>query len=154
MFDVAPTEMLVVAIVALLVIGPKDLPKALRFVGKWVGKARGMARHFRSGIDTMMRETELADMEQKWREHNDSIMRAYPDVAVGPVLPPASDAVAAPMLPPSGEGVPAAFPEGFSGADLMGPAQPVSTPASVAQSAPAPTLDGAPLSPQPANAAP
>lgn len=140
MFDVAPMEMLVVAVVALLVIGPKDLPKAMRFVGKWVGKARGMARHFRGGIDTMMRETELADMEKKWRDHNESIMRAYPDVAVGPVLPPAGDAVPAP------------FPDGFSGADLMGPAQPVSAPipAAVAQ----PTLDGAPLPLPPANAAP
>ena len=56
MFDVAPQELLLVAIVALLVIGPKDLPKAMRFVGHWVGKARGVARQFRSGIDTMIRE--------------------------------------------------------------------------------------------------
>lgn len=95
MFDVAPTELLVVAIVALLVIGPKDLPKAMRFVGKWVGKARGMARHFRSGLDTMMREAELEDLEKQWRAQNESIMRAYPDIAgsapvvgaTGPVLP-------------------------------------------------------------------
>ncbi|MEQ1725731.1 MAG: Sec-independent protein translocase protein TatB [Sphingopyxis sp.] len=123
MFDVAPTEMLVVAIVALLVIGPKDLPKAMRFVGKWVGKARGMARHFRSGIDTMMREAELDDLEKQWRNHNESIMRAYPDVAggaAGPVLPPPSDAANA-LLP-------APFPDGFSGADLMGPPQPASMP--------------------------
>lgn len=50
MFDVAPTELLLVVVVALVVIGPKDLPKAMRFVGKWVAKARGMARHFRSGL--------------------------------------------------------------------------------------------------------
>ena len=80
MFDVAPSELLIVAIVALVVIGPKDLPKALRFVGHWVGKARGMAKHFRAGIDTMMRESELEDMEKKWREHNDAIMRAYPTI--------------------------------------------------------------------------
>ena len=89
MFDVAPTEMLVVAAVALVVIGPKDLPKAMRFVGKWVGKARGMARHFRSGIDTMMRESELAELEQKWRANNDAVMTAYPDIIspFGPVKP-------------------------------------------------------------------
>lgn len=84
MFDVAPTEMLVLAIIALLVIGPKDLPKAMRFVGKWVGKARGMARHFRSGLDTMMREAELEEMEAKWRAHNEEIMRAYPDISSAP----------------------------------------------------------------------
>lgn len=80
MFDVAPTELLLVVMVALVVIGPKDLPKAMRFVGKWVGKARGMARHFRAGLDTMMREAELEDLEKKWREQNDAIMREFPRV--------------------------------------------------------------------------
>ena len=78
MFDIAPTELLIVALVALVVIGPKDLPRVMRTVGNWVGKARGMARHFRSGIDTMMRESELEEMEKKWREENDRIMRDHP----------------------------------------------------------------------------
>lgn len=80
MFDVAPTELLLVLVVALVVIGPKDLPKAMRFVGKWMGKARGMARHFRAGLDTMMREAELEELEKKWREQNESIMREFPRV--------------------------------------------------------------------------
>ncbi len=46
MFDIAPTELLIVALVALVVIGPKDLPRVMRTVGQWVGRARGMARHF------------------------------------------------------------------------------------------------------------
>jgi sec-independent protein translocase protein TatB len=78
MFDVAPTELLLVAIVALLVIGPKDLPKAMRFVGHWVGRARGVARQFRSGFDAMVREAELAEMEKKWSEENARIMREHP----------------------------------------------------------------------------
>jgi sec-independent protein translocase protein TatB len=78
LLDVAPTELLLVAVVALVVIGPKDLPKAMRIVGQWVGKAKGMARHFRSGFDTMMRESELADMEKKWKEENERIMAANP----------------------------------------------------------------------------
>jgi len=78
MFDVAPTELLLVAVVALLVIGPKDLPKAMRFVGKWVGKARGIARQFRGGIDTMIRESELAEMEKQWAAENERIMREHP----------------------------------------------------------------------------
>jgi len=77
-FDVAPTELMLVALVALLVIGPKDLPKAMRFVGQWVAKARGAARHFRSGIDTMIREAELEEMQKKWAEVNAKIMAEHP----------------------------------------------------------------------------
>jgi sec-independent protein translocase protein TatB len=78
MFGIDSTELLVVAIVALVVIGPKDLPNVLRTVGHWVGRARGMARHFRSGIDTMIRESELEEMEKKWRAENERIMREFP----------------------------------------------------------------------------
>ena len=46
MFDVAPTEFMLLAFVALLVLGPKELPKLLRTVGNWVGKARAVARQF------------------------------------------------------------------------------------------------------------
>lgn len=101
MFDVAPTELLLVVVVALVVIGPKDLPKAMRFVGKWVGKARGMARHFRSGLDTMMREAELEELEKQWREQNDAIMREFPridDAAAG--TPPILAAADSSEVPP------------------------------------------------------
>jgi sec-independent protein translocase protein TatB len=81
MFDIAPTELLIVALVALVVIGPKDLPRVMRTVGQWVGRARGMARHFRSGIDTMIRESELEEMEKRWREENERIMQAHPMAA-------------------------------------------------------------------------
>lgn len=96
MFDVAPTEMLLVAVVALLVIGPKDLPRAMRVVGKWVGRARGIARQFRSGIDTMIRESELAEMEKQWAAENERIMRDYPPT---PSLPaPESEPLVADAL--------------------------------------------------------
>lgn len=78
MFDVAPTELILVGVVALVIIGPKELPRMMRTVGQWVGRARGVARHFRSGFDAMVREAELAEMEKKWREENEAIMRAYP----------------------------------------------------------------------------
>jgi sec-independent protein translocase protein TatB len=78
MFDVAPTELLLVAVVALLVIGPKDLPRLMRTVGQWAGRARAMARHFRTGLDAMMQQAELDEMEQKWREENERIMREHP----------------------------------------------------------------------------
>jgi len=78
MFDIAPTELLLVAVVALVVIGPKDLPRAMRFVGQWVGRARGVARHFRSGIDEMIRQAELEEMEKKWAAENERIMKEHP----------------------------------------------------------------------------
>ena len=78
MFDVAPTEFMLLAFVALLVLGPKELPKLLRTVGNWVGKARAVARQFRSGFDEMVRESELAEMEKKWRDENERIMRENP----------------------------------------------------------------------------
>ncbi len=90
MLDFNAPEFLVVGIVALLVIGPKDLPKAMRFVGHWVGKARRVASQFRSGLDTMVRESELAEMEKKWAEENARIMREYPPekMLTGPVYDP------------------------------------------------------------------
>jgi sec-independent protein translocase protein TatB len=76
--DVDPTELLVLGVVALLVIPPKDLPRAMRFAGQWVGKARGLARQFRSGFDDMIRESEFAEMEKKWKAENERIMREFP----------------------------------------------------------------------------
>ena len=77
MLDVAPSEFLLLAIVALVVIGPKDLPKAMRVLGYWVGRARGVARQFRSGFDNMVREAELAEMEKKWAAENERIMKEH-----------------------------------------------------------------------------
>ena len=78
MFGIDAPELLVIAIVAILVIGPKDLPLALRTAGRWIGKIRRVSGHFRAGVETMIREAELADMEKKWREQNEAIMREHP----------------------------------------------------------------------------
>ncbi|MFL6742281.1 MAG: Sec-independent protein translocase protein TatB [Sphingomicrobium sp.] len=78
MFGVDSTEFVIVAVLALIFIGPKDLPKVMRTVGYWVGRMRGMARHFTSGLENMMREAELEEMEKKWREENERIMRLHP----------------------------------------------------------------------------
>ena len=50
MFDIGPTELLLIVVVAVIVIGPKDLPLALRTAGKWIGKVRKVSGHFRSGL--------------------------------------------------------------------------------------------------------
>ena len=78
MFGIEPSEYLLVAIVALVVIGPKDLPRVMRVVGQWVGRARGMARHFRSGFDEMVRQSEMEEMEKRWKAENERIMREHP----------------------------------------------------------------------------
>ncbi len=75
MFDIGVGELLVILIVAVVVIGPKDLPLAMRTAGRWIGKMRRISAHFRSGIDTMVREAELEDMEKKWKAQNEEIMR-------------------------------------------------------------------------------
>jgi sec-independent protein translocase protein TatB len=86
MFGVDTSELLLIAVVALVFIGPKDLPRAMRTVGRWVGKVRGMARHFNTGIEAMVREAELEEMEKQWRDENERIMREFPTVE--PVMLP------------------------------------------------------------------
>jgi len=75
MFDIGFQELLVIVIVAVLVIGPKDMPMAMRTAGRWIGKIRKVSSHFRTGIDAMVREAELEDMEKKWKAQNEEIMR-------------------------------------------------------------------------------
>ncbi|MBC7986702.1 MAG: twin-arginine translocase subunit TatB [Sphingomonadaceae bacterium] len=92
MFDIGATELLLIAIVALLVIGPRDLPRVMRTVGNWVGKARATTKHFRIGLDAMMREADLAEEQKKWAAENDRIMREHPaPVADAPAAPPVAD---------------------------------------------------------------
>lgn len=65
MFDIGWDELLVIAIVALVVIGPKDLPHAFRLAGRWMARARTMAREFQSHVDELMRESELEDLKRE-----------------------------------------------------------------------------------------
>jgi sec-independent protein translocase protein TatB len=129
-FDVAPTELLLIGAVAVAVIPPKDLPRAMRFAGQWIGKARGLARHFRSGIDEMIRQAELDEIEKKWREENERIMREHPlhDAIEHPDGPPmtalpapvaedvsamvSEDAEPAPLFAENGTELPPAVPAG------------------------------------------
>ncbi len=80
MFDIGWPELMIIAVVALVVIGPKDLPKAIYGVGKWVRKARMVAREFQGHIDDMMREAELDDLRQQaMKARNMSISRMVED---------------------------------------------------------------------------
>jgi sec-independent protein translocase protein TatB len=109
MFGVDSTELIIVAVAALIFIGPKDLPAAMRTVGRWIGKIRGMARHFHSGVEAMIRDAELEEMEKKWREENERIMREHPalpsDSSASPDEPglPLGDIPPAPRPPDARE---------------------------------------------------
>jgi sec-independent protein translocase protein TatB len=68
LFDLGMSELLLIGVVALVVIGPKDLPKALRVAGFWVKKARTLSREFQSSVEQMIREAELDEMRQELKK--------------------------------------------------------------------------------------
>lgn len=119
MFDIGATELLLIVIVAVVVIGPKDLPRALRLAGRWIGKVRRTSNHFRTGIETMIREAEMEEMEKKWREQNARIMAEHPQSA--------SDEQDAQdwQSPPHGENTKAEGVSAESGAAVSQSAQPL-----------------------------
>jgi sec-independent protein translocase protein TatB len=63
--EIGATELLVIAAVALIVVGPKDLPLLLRKLGQWMAKARGMANEFRASFDEMARQSELDELRRE-----------------------------------------------------------------------------------------
>jgi sec-independent protein translocase protein TatB len=65
MFGIDSPELLVIAIVALVVIGPKELPALLRTWGKWMAQMRGMASEFRGHVDEMVRQSELDEVKKQ-----------------------------------------------------------------------------------------
>jgi sec-independent protein translocase protein TatB len=68
MFDIGWSEIAVIAVVALIAIGPKELPGVLRMVGQWMGKARKMASEFQGQFQEAMREAEMADLKKSFDE--------------------------------------------------------------------------------------
>lgn len=65
MFDIAWSELALIAAVALIVIGPKDLPRVMRNIGQWTRRARAMAADFQRNLDDMMREAELDEIRKE-----------------------------------------------------------------------------------------
>ena len=68
LLDFGWSELMLIGVVALVVIGPKDLPKALRVAGFWVRKARTLSREFQSSVEQMIREAELDEMRQELKK--------------------------------------------------------------------------------------
>jgi len=105
MFDVGPSELLLIVVVAVVVIGPKDLPRALYKIGQVIGKAKAMARHFRTGVDAMIREAELEELQKQWAKENERIMAATAIPELDGVMKPLADegSTAEALPPPQGE---------------------------------------------------
>lgn len=104
MFGIDTSEILIVVIAALIFIGPKELPGAMRAIGRFFGKIRHYARHFTAGIETAMREAEMEEMEKEWRAQNDRIMKEFPSIDDEPVMTPKptrDDGADAPVAPPA-----------------------------------------------------
>lgn len=64
MLDIGWSELLVVGVLALLVVGPKELPRLMRTVGQWAGRARGLAREFQRSMDDVAREADIAELAE------------------------------------------------------------------------------------------
>jgi sec-independent protein translocase protein TatB len=65
MFDIGWPELFIVALITIIVVGPKELPRVLRTVTLWIRKIRAMARDFQDGIDDLAREADLDDMRKQ-----------------------------------------------------------------------------------------
>lgn len=68
LFDVGWPELMLIGAVALVVVGPKDLPRALRVAGIWMRKARNMSREFQNSVEQMIRDSELDDIRRDFQQ--------------------------------------------------------------------------------------
>ncbi len=65
MFDIGGWELLFLMVIALVVVGPKELPQLMRMVGRWTGRARAMMREFQASFDEMARQAELEEIQKE-----------------------------------------------------------------------------------------
>src|SRR5437868_4794999 len=124
MFDIGWSELAVIAVVALVVIGPKDLPKVLRTAGYWMRKVRSIASEFQSSIEQMAREADLDELRKQVEEANkakqaleDQLSSDAAKIAAGaanliddPSIMPPPAAPPEPAALPPGEAAPADVP--------------------------------------------
>jgi sec-independent protein translocase protein TatB len=112
MFDVGWSELMVIGVVAIVVVGPKDLPKMLRTFGNYAGKARRVANDFRRQFDEALREAELDDVRQSVEDLRKTMavdlnatktptIAAPAATAPAPATPAAIEATPAPAAAPA-----------------------------------------------------
>lgn len=95
MFDIGWSEIFVIAVLAIIVIGPKDLPKVMRAAGRFVRKARLMANEFREGLEQMAHEVELDEVKKSIHH----VSNFNPKTAVQNTLDPTGTFLEPPVLP-------------------------------------------------------
>ncbi|MBB1094303.1 Sec-independent protein translocase protein TatB [Rhodopseudomonas pseudopalustris] len=93
MFDIGWSELVVIGVVALIAIGPKELPGVLRTIGQWMGKARKLASEFQGQFQEAMREAEMADLKKSF----DEVKEATTGLSTNNMLTKLSDDVASAM---------------------------------------------------------
>ncbi|RTL54588.1 MAG: twin-arginine translocase subunit TatB [Bradyrhizobiaceae bacterium] len=93
MFDIGWSELVVIGVVALIAIGPKELPGVLRMVGQWIGKARRMAADFQGQFNEAMREAEMADIKKSFDEASAAAKDLHPTNLLGNLNKEIEDAV-------------------------------------------------------------
>lgn len=83
-FDIGWTEIAVVVVVAIIFIGPKDLPRVLRTMGEWIAKAKSLTREFRGYVDEMIREAELDEVKREIESIGDADVGRYVENTIDP----------------------------------------------------------------------
>jgi sec-independent protein translocase protein TatB len=134
MFDIGWSELVVIGIVALIAIGPKELPGVLRAVGQWMGKIRRMASEFQGQFQEAMREAEMADLKKSVDEMTDTaksytnfdpigMVRNEIETMTGDKPPaPSAEAAAPTTSEAASEAAPAAVPDTAPPAPEVAPA--------------------------------
>jgi sec-independent protein translocase protein TatB len=119
MFDISWGKLVIIGVVALLVIGPKDLPMVLRTVGQWMTKIRRMASEFQGQFQEAMREAEMTDLKKQFDDTTSAVKSAFDTTDIknemekligdpaGVTTPPATSASSDPATPPSDPAAPA-----------------------------------------------
>jgi sec-independent protein translocase protein TatB len=140
MFDIGWSELVLIGVVALIVIGPKELPGVLRAVGQWSAKIRRMAAEFQGQFQEALREAEVADLKKQVDEINDSArsIGRFDPLAYDPgkdTSPPPADSGKEVSAPPSAANDVEALPESSTPAESDTP-QPAAPPPSEVSTAP------------------
>src|SRR5262245_1638910 len=158
MFDIGWSELLIIGIVALIVIGPKELPGALRALGQWMGKIRRMASEFQNQFHEAMREAELADLKKEVDEmtakaqsyaHFDPIEDVRKDIE-NATAPPSSLDTPATQTPPAAPTTADVAPAPLPAADVAASDQSPAGNAAPSSAEPAKIAEPAAAPPEPA----
>jgi sec-independent protein translocase protein TatB len=132
MFDIGWSEFVLIAVVALIAIGPKELPGVLRMVGQWMGKARKMAAEFQGQFQEAMREAEMADLKKSFDEVREAasgfsksnlLTSLTSDVSNALTIDKPAEATTEPVMTPTTPAAPT--PETFVEAETHAPGEPL-----------------------------